>query len=209
MDRTAVLSRHKDAVLASTLNHTSTAKAARKGNSLLPLLAREYASDASVEALLRPRMPILQTGRKATATETETEAMDEDEESASEAEDDEENDIPADTASEVPEDATSSTHVSSNKDVADKEQELVNWALNEYVSSKNASKESDAEPMEGATQENRVKRQREDDEVKAVDKRQKSIEPQVAAAAAAEDSDDDDEFVVPEIVMGESDDEDE
>lgn len=211
MDRTAVLSRHKDAVLASTLNNTSTAKAARKGNSLLPLLAREYPSDASVEALLRPRMPILQTGRKATATETSEEAMDEDEDSTSEV-DEEEEALPADSEvleDDTSHDAASSTHVSSNKDVADKEQEIVNWALNEYVSSKNATKGSDVEAMDtAAAQEGRSKRQREDDEHQVVDKRQKSIEPQVAAAPE-EDSDDDDEFVVPEIVMGESDDEDE
>lgn len=211
MDRTAVLSRHKDAVLASTLNNTSTAKAARKGNSLLPLLAREYPSDASVEALLRPRMPILQTGRRATATETSEEAMDEDEDSTSEV-DEEEEALPADSEvleDDTSHDAASSTHVSSNKDVADKEQEIVNWALNEYVSSKNATKGSDVEAVEtAAAQEGRSKRQREDDEHQVVDKRQKSIEPQVTAAAE-EDSDDDDEFVVPEIVMGESDDEDE
>jgi pre-rRNA-processing protein RIX1 len=215
MDRTAVLARHKDAVMASTLNHTSTAKAARKGNSLLPLLAREYPTDPSVEILLRPRMPILQTGRRATEAETETEAMDEDEDSASD--DEEEEPLPAESVSEVREDNASSTNTSSNKDVALKEQELVNWALNQYIHEKvgqnaatgdavsgDATKGSENEVVEGATQEGRSKRQREDDEPKVVDKRQKSIEPQVAA----EDSDDD-EFVVPEIVMGESDDEDE
>jgi pre-rRNA-processing protein RIX1 len=215
MDRTAVLARHKDAVMASTLNHTSTAKAARKGNSLLPLLAREYPTDPSVEILLRPRMPILQTGRKATEAETETEAMDEDEDSASD--DEEEEPLPAESVSEVREDNASSTNTSSNKDVALKEQELVNWALNQYIHEKvgqntatgdavsgDATKGSENEVVEGATQEGRSKRQREDDEPKVVDKRQKSIEPQVAA----EDSDDD-EFVVPEIVMGESEDEDE
>ncbi|KAI4762217.1 hypothetical protein E4T52_05651 [Aureobasidium sp. EXF-3400] len=215
MDRTAVLARHKDAVMASTLNHTSTAKAARKGNSLLPLLAREYPTDPSVEILLRPRMPILQTGRKATEAETETEAMDEDEDSASD--DEEEEPLPAESVSEVREDNASSTNTSSNKDVALKEQELVNWALNQYIHEKvgqntatgdavsgDATKGSENEVVEGATQEGRSKRQREDDEPKVVDKRQKSIEPQVAA----EDSDDD-EFVVPEIVMAESEDEDE
>jgi pre-rRNA-processing protein RIX1 len=217
MDRTAVLSRHKDAVLASTLNHTSTAKAARKGNSLLPLLAREYPTDAAVEVLLRPRMPILQTGRKATVAETETDAMDEDEDSASD--EDDEDQLPTDSISGAPENtsiaAASSAEVSSNKDVATKEQELVNWALNEYIqqdlaqtagdaTSGDATKGSENEIIE-AQEASRSKRQREDDEVNIVDKRQKSIEPQ---GATAEDSDDD-EFVVPEIVMGESDDEDE
>lgn len=207
MDRTAVLSRHKDAVLASTLNHTSTAKATRKGNSLLPLLAREYPSSPSVEALLRPRMPILQTGRKATEAETSADAMDEDEDSASEGDEADEQ-PPAESVSEAREDIASiATNLFSNRDVADKEQELVNWALNEYVSSKNATKESAVEAIKGAAQEQRAKRQREGDEVETVDKRQKSIEPQVNADA--EEDSDDDEFVVPEIVMGESDDEDE
>ncbi|KAG9688302.1 hypothetical protein KCU95_g10394, partial [Aureobasidium melanogenum] len=221
MDRTAVLARHKDAVMASTLNHTSTAKAARKGNSLLPLLAREYPTDPSVEALLRPRMPILQTGRKATDAETEAEAIDEDEDSVSE---DEEDQVPAEDITEIAESmshaAGSSIDTSSNKDLASKEQELVNWALNEYVqgtmgqkaadelsgkSTKGSSNEAIGAAIEAAHEANRSKRQREDEpETVVADKRQKSIEPQ----ATAEDSDDD-EFVVPEIVMGDSDDEDE
>ncbi|KAK5999804.1 hypothetical protein QM012_005210 [Aureobasidium pullulans] len=219
MDRTAVLARHKDAVLASTLNHTSTAKAARKGNSLLPLLAREYPTDPSVEAVLRPRMPILQTGRKVTDTENEVEAAYEDEDSAS---DDEEDQARADEALTIPESASnaagSSMDASSNKDVAHKEQELVNWALNEYVqeglgrqtadeasgkSTKGSSSEAIGAAIEAAHEANRTKRQREEEPETMADKRQKSIEPQ----SIAEDSDDD-EFVVPEIVMGESDDED-
>lgn len=220
MDRTAVLARHKDAVMASTLNHTSTAKAARKGNSLLPLLAREYSTDPAVEAVLRPRMPILQTGRKATDTENEVEAMYEDEDSAS---DDEEDQARAEDLLTIPESvsngATSSLDASSNKDVAHKEQELVNWALSEYVqeglgrqttdeasgkSTKGSSNEAIGAAIEAAHEANRSKRQREDEPETVADKRQKSIEPQ----ATAEDSDDE-EFVVPEIVMGDSDDEDE
>ncbi|KAI5272750.1 hypothetical protein E4T47_04113 [Aureobasidium subglaciale] len=214
MDRTAVLIRHKDAVMASTLNHTSTAKAARKGNSLLPLLAREYPTDPAVEVLLRPRMPILQTGRKATNAEAEADAMDEDEESAS---DEEEEQVEVEEiAEETSRPGVSPAVASENKD-APKAQESVNWALNEYVqeqltadeASGGATKGSDGEAIElvvggDSNEAQRVKRQREEDEPKAADKRQKSIEPQ----AVAEDSDDD-EFVVPEIVMGDSDEEDE
>ncbi|KAH0176918.1 hypothetical protein KCU86_g15767, partial [Aureobasidium melanogenum] len=220
MDRAAVLARHKDAVMASTLNHTSTAKASRKGNSLLPLLAREYPTDPSVEALLRPRMPILQTGRKATDAEMEAEVMDEDGDSVS---DEEEDQAPTEDIPEIPESlsqpAGSSIDTSSNKDLAHKEQELVNWALNEYVqgtlgqhtteetsgkSTKGSSSEAIGAAIEAAHEANRSKRQREEESETVADKRQKSIEPQ----ATAEDSDDD-EFVVPEIVMGDSDDEDE
>lgn len=66
MDRTATLTRHKDAMIASVLNPPATEGASGKINSLLPLLAREYPSDPQVEALLRPRMPVLQTGRRST-----------------------------------------------------------------------------------------------------------------------------------------------
>lgn len=225
MDRTAVLSRHKDAVMASTLNHTSTAKAARKGNSLLPLLAREYPTDPQVEVLLRPRMPILQTGRKATEAEAEADAMDEDDESAS---DDEEEQEQAEYEKVVAETAriAESSHSGNSNDTAHKEQNLVNWALKEYVQEGLGQTNTNAAGSGGATkgsedaaeaalkqvaagadptEVNINKRQREEDEGRMADKRQKSIEPQ---AAAADDSDDD-EFVVPEIVMGDSDDEDE
>ena len=225
MDRTAVLSRHKDAVMASTLNHTSTAKAARKGNSLLPLLAREYPTDPQVEVLLRPRMPILQTGRKATEAEAEADAMDEDDEPAS---DDEEEQEQAEFEKVVAETArvAESSHSGNSNDTAHKEQNLVNWALKEYVQEGLGQTNTNAAGSGGATkgsedaaeaalkqvaagadptEVNINKRQREEDEGRMADKRQKSIEPQ---AAAADDSDDD-EFVVPEIVMGDSDDEDE
>lgn len=225
MDRTAVLSRHKDAVMASTLNHTSTAKAARKGNSLLPLLAREYPTDPQVEVLLRPRMPILQTGRKATEVEAEADAMDEDDESAS---DDEEEQEQAEYEKVVAETSrvAESSHSGNSNDTAHKEQNLVNWALKEYVQeglgqtntnaagsggatkgSEDAAEAALGQVAAGAdpTEVNINKRQREEDEGRMADKRQKSIEPQ---AVAADDSDDD-EFVVPEIVMGDSDDEDE
>ncbi|GAB7347863.1 hypothetical protein MBLNU459_g5393t1 [Dothideomycetes sp. NU459] len=66
MDRTATLTRHKDAMVASVLNPPATEGAAGKGNSLLPLLAREFPEDARVEALIRPRMPVIQTGRRST-----------------------------------------------------------------------------------------------------------------------------------------------
>ena len=208
--------------MASTLNHTSTATAARKGNSLLPLLAREYPTDPQVEVLLRPRMPILQTGRKATEAEAEADAMDEDDESAS---DDEEAQEQEQVEFEKAVEETSRVAESSrSNDTARKEQDLVNWALKEYVQeglghtntnaagsggatkgSEDAAEAALGQVASGAdpTEVNNNKRQREEDEVKMADKRQKSIEPQ---ATAAEDSDDD-EFVVPEIVMGDSDDE--
>ena len=83
MDRVAAIRRHKDAMIASTLNPPST-EAGKGANSLLPLLAREYASDPQVEALLRPRMPIIETGRRAT---TGADVVDEEDEEENEDED--------------------------------------------------------------------------------------------------------------------------
>jgi pre-rRNA-processing protein RIX1 len=258
MDRTAVLCRHKDAVMASTLNHTSTAQTARKGNSLLPLLAREYPTDPQVEVLLRPRMPIIQTGCR--ATKAESDGMDEDEESSSEEEEEDGETVqsgvtrrganmsteernrvasamrPSNSPEATSQGKESPSDEASSKDVAHKEQDLVNWALNEYVRGGYAQKDDNAaagsadatngtETSDGAVsaalygdetarlpegdwsrsdEVQRGKRQREDDEEKAADKRQKSTEPQ----GVEEDSDDED-FVIPEIVMGDSDDEDE
>lgn len=236
MDRTAVLARHKDAVVASTLNHTSSAKAAHKSNSLLPLLAREYPTDPQVEVLLRPRMPIIQTGRKSTVAETE--AMEEDEEEEEEeAEDDDQEETdqtecrdlalqPRTAAfSEPSVQSTDGSENATSKDMADTEQEIVNWALKDYVQ-KNASAKDPAsgdatkatKTSDSAVQsegkhkvhETRGKRQREEAQSPAVaEKRQRSMEPAAVAQQieAAADSDDD-EFVVPEIVMGDSDEED-
>lgn len=80
MDRTATLTRHKDAMIASVLNPPATEGASGKINSLLPLLAREYPSDPQVEALLRPRMPVLQTGRRSTGQNGAIEEDDQDDE---------------------------------------------------------------------------------------------------------------------------------
>ncbi|KAK3117539.1 hypothetical protein LTR53_000965 [Teratosphaeriaceae sp. CCFEE 6253] len=52
MERTAILTQHKDALVA-----------------LLPLLAKQYADCPEVEALLRPRMPVIRTGRRAAGDE--------------------------------------------------------------------------------------------------------------------------------------------
>lgn len=61
LDRTAVLCGHKEALIASVLNPPSKQAKGSQSSSLLPLLARQYASDPNVEALLRPRMPVIKT----------------------------------------------------------------------------------------------------------------------------------------------------
>ncbi|KFY09035.1 hypothetical protein V492_05677 [Pseudogymnoascus sp. VKM F-4246] len=58
LDRTAILSHHKEAMLASVLSPFL----GRNGKSLpsiLPHLCRAYPRDAAVEALLRPRLPVI------------------------------------------------------------------------------------------------------------------------------------------------------
>jgi len=60
MDRTAILIRHKDALVASVLNGATKRGSGQINTSVLPFLAREYPGDERVEALLRPRMPRVQ-----------------------------------------------------------------------------------------------------------------------------------------------------
>jgi hypothetical protein len=60
IDKTAILTRNKDAMLSSVLNLVKPRKT--KGSSMssiLPFLAREYPHEPSVEALVRPRLPVL------------------------------------------------------------------------------------------------------------------------------------------------------
>lgn len=60
IDRTAILSQNKEAMLASVLN-PSTGK--KGSSSIMPLLARSFPEAPAVEALIRPRMPVLQRMR--------------------------------------------------------------------------------------------------------------------------------------------------
>lgn len=60
IDRTAVLSRNKEAMLASVLN-PPTGKMG--SSSIMPLLARALPETPAVEAVIRPRMPVLQRRR--------------------------------------------------------------------------------------------------------------------------------------------------
>ncbi|KAK5713141.1 hypothetical protein LTR15_011503 [Elasticomyces elasticus] len=62
MERTAVLIQHKDALVASVLNPASNGSRVKTQPSLLPLLAKQYPHSSEVEALLRPRMPVIRTG---------------------------------------------------------------------------------------------------------------------------------------------------
>lgn len=61
IDRTAVLTQNKNAMLASILNAPVRQKGVKEISSIMPFLAREYPSALEAQALLRPRMPVLQT----------------------------------------------------------------------------------------------------------------------------------------------------
>jgi hypothetical protein len=65
IDRTAILARHKDAMVASVLNPPPSKKFGKPAASILPLLSRSFAHDSVVESLLRPRMPVVRTGARA------------------------------------------------------------------------------------------------------------------------------------------------
>ncbi|KAF1972266.1 hypothetical protein BU23DRAFT_165106 [Bimuria novae-zelandiae CBS 107.79] len=81
MDRTAILVGDKDAMVASVLNPPPSRKFGKPAASILPLLARSQSGEKEVEALVRPRMPVILTGTQ------ESDAMDEDEEEAEVLED--------------------------------------------------------------------------------------------------------------------------
>jgi len=63
VDRTAVLIRHKQAMIASVLNPAPSRKGTRSNRSIMPLLVRSFGTELEVEGLLRPRMPIIQVGK--------------------------------------------------------------------------------------------------------------------------------------------------
>ncbi|KAF2086951.1 hypothetical protein K490DRAFT_74142 [Saccharata proteae CBS 121410] len=85
IESTAVLIQHKEALLASVLNMSPTKIMA----SLLPLLARLFPEAPEVEALLRPRMPVLKKGTFDDAVDNvDDEEDDEDDEEESERQSD-------------------------------------------------------------------------------------------------------------------------
>ncbi|KAL3465819.1 rRNA processing/ribosome biogenesis-domain-containing protein [Aspergillus heterothallicus] len=59
IDRTIIVTSSKDAMYASVLNPFPAARGRGANISIIPFLARSYGSDMDVEALIRPRMPVL------------------------------------------------------------------------------------------------------------------------------------------------------
>ncbi len=63
IDRTAILTKNKQAVLASILNPPMKRKGCKEASSIMPVLARSFPECMEVEALIRPRMPLLHDRR--------------------------------------------------------------------------------------------------------------------------------------------------
>ncbi|KAJ0420860.1 rRNA processing/ribosome biogenesis-domain-containing protein [Aspergillus carlsbadensis] len=59
IDRTIIMTSSKDAMFASVLNPFPAARGRGTNISIVPFLARSFASEMDVEALIRPRMPVL------------------------------------------------------------------------------------------------------------------------------------------------------
>jgi pre-rRNA-processing protein RIX1 len=79
IDRTAILTKHKDALVASVMNPPINPSGTGAQASLLPFLAKLYPGDAEVEAIIRPRMPILWTGKRNGADDDDDEEEEEEE----------------------------------------------------------------------------------------------------------------------------------
>jgi hypothetical protein len=73
IDRTAILTKHKEALVASVLNPPVNPSGTAAQASLLPFLARLFPGDAEVEAIIRPRMPVTWTGRRSGEEEDDEE----------------------------------------------------------------------------------------------------------------------------------------
>ncbi|KAJ5628673.1 hypothetical protein N7490_010901 [Penicillium lividum] len=89
IDRTIILVSDKDAMLASVLNPVPAIQGRAASASIMPFLVRAYADNVEVEALVRPRMPVLMT-----APELNAFADMEDEQDADEMVDEAYNDAP-------------------------------------------------------------------------------------------------------------------
>lgn len=89
LDRTAILTQHKDAMVASVLNPPPSKKFGKPAASILPLMARSFSAEKDVEGMLRPRMPVIRLGGKDLEVEDENdddEEMEVEEEQAEEEE---------------------------------------------------------------------------------------------------------------------------
>jgi pre-rRNA-processing protein RIX1 len=99
LDRTAIITQHKDAMVASVLNPPPSKKFGKPAASILPLMARSFPASTSVEGMLRPRMPVIRLGTQ--DNDMEEDSMEEDEEEGDMEEEDEEAGAEAEEAVQV------------------------------------------------------------------------------------------------------------
>jgi len=64
VDRTAILTNNQTAMLASVMNPHAGKKGRQSSASILPFLVRAHSGALEIEALLRPQIPMVQSGRK-------------------------------------------------------------------------------------------------------------------------------------------------
>ncbi|KAH7087478.1 rRNA processing/ribosome biogenesis-domain-containing protein [Paraphoma chrysanthemicola] len=64
LDRTAILTQHKDAMVASVLNPPPSKRFGKPAASILPLIARSFSASPDVEGMIRPRLPVIRLGRQ-------------------------------------------------------------------------------------------------------------------------------------------------
>ena len=76
LDRAAILTAHKEALLASTLNPPPVVRGKPAPASLLPWLSRVSGDDLAFEGFLRPRMPVVQTATVTQEGESDNEETD-------------------------------------------------------------------------------------------------------------------------------------
>jgi pre-rRNA-processing protein RIX1 len=98
LDRTATITQHKDAMVASVLNPPPSKKFGKPAASILPLMARSFPASTDVEGMLRPRMPVIRLGTQ--DNDLEENDMEEDEEEEEEEGEEEEAEIEAPDATE-------------------------------------------------------------------------------------------------------------
>jgi hypothetical protein len=84
LDRTAILTQHKDAMVASVLNPPPSKKFGKPAASILPLMARTFSAKQDVEGMLRPRMPVIRLGGQDLELEDVEDEMEVEEEQAEE-----------------------------------------------------------------------------------------------------------------------------
>jgi pre-rRNA-processing protein RIX1 len=79
IDRTIILTTDKNNMLASVLNPVPAAKGRGAASSIIPFLVRPFGDQMEVEALVRPRMPVLMTAPELDAYADEDEEVEDEE----------------------------------------------------------------------------------------------------------------------------------